>query len=181
MATRGQAQETVIKTIAGAAFLMAFAPLPAHAAAPQQLHNKTIVITWGESGTYKRVSDGQNTNPVGQFQATVYVSSAGRPFLRVTSTSGRFGGKREAGPETSSGGIQFNGNTLTMIRQNIGIARRLLTTFDGSFASCSTTVTIGKVDANATLTGFDGAEYHIISMQPGAASCSIREGNALAN
>ncbi|MBI3700579.1 MAG: hypothetical protein HY242_09085 [Afipia sp.] len=56
-----------------------------------------------------------------------------------------------------------------------------MTTFDPSFASCSTTVTIGKIGPNATLTGFDGAEYQIISMEPGAASCSIRDGNALAN
>lgn len=178
------ASKTSKKNTTHAALLMAMTLSlsgAANAAAPQQLYNKTITITWGESGTYKRISDGMNTNPVGQFQATVYVSSAGRPFLRVTNTSGRYGGKREAGPETSSGGIQFNGNTLTMVRENIGIARRLLTTFDGSFASCSTTVTIGKINAQATMKGFDGAEYHIISMQPGAASCSIREGNALAN
>jgi len=152
------------------------------AAAPSQLYNKTITINWGESGTYKRISDGVNTNPVGQFQIIVYVSSAGRPFVRGSATTGRFGGTRERAPEQISGNnVQFAGDTLVMTRGELGIARRVLTTFDGSFASCSTSVTIGKIGPTATLTGFDGAAYQVISMQPGAASCSIKDGNALAN
>ncbi len=182
---RKEIPKAFLKAIICAAFasiVVAFSPNAATAAgAPSQLYNKSVAINWGESGTYKRISDGVNTNPVGQFQATLYVSSAGRPFLRVTSTSGRYGKNREAGPETNSGGVQFAGNTLVMTRENIGIARRIIATFDGSFSSCTATVTIGKVSPNARLTGFDGAEYQIITMQPGAASCSIREGNALAN
>lgn len=165
-----------------AVILVAFAPTLATAAtAPSQLYNKTVTITWGESGTYKRVSDGGTASPVGQFQLTVYISSAGRPFVRGSSKAGRFGGTKERGPEQTSDNVQFAGNTLVMVRGNLGIARRVLTTFDGSFASCTTNVTIGKIGPNATLTGFDGAVYQIISMQPGAASCSIKDGNALAN
>lgn len=161
--------------------VLALVATAAHAAAPQQLHNKSIIISWGESGTYKRLSDGGMSNPVGQFQLTVYVSSAGRPFVRGTSKAGRFGGTRERGPEDNGSNVQFNGNTLVMVRGSIGMARRIQTTFDGSFSSCSTTVTIGKIGPNATMIGFDGAEHQIISMQPGAASCSISDGNALAN
>ena len=153
----------------------------ANASAPPQLYNKTITINWGESGTYKRISDGGSASPIGQFQVVVYVSSAGRPFVRASNKAGRFGGTRERSPEKISNNVQFGGNTLTMISGSLGIARRVLTTFDGSFASCTTNVTIGKISANATLTGFDGAVYQVISMQPGAASCSIKDGNALAN
>jgi hypothetical protein len=182
-------QDRPSKTFLNAVLCVAFAcvvtalgPAAARAAsAPTQLYNKTITINWGESGVYRRISDGVNTNPVGQFQLTVYVSSAGRAFVRGSSKAGRFGNTRERGPDETSGNVQFSGNTLTMVRENIGIARRVLTTFDGSFAGCTTTVTIGKINSNATMTGFDGAEYHIVSMQPGAASCSIKEGNALAN
>ena len=42
-------------------------------------------------------------------------------------------------------------------------------------------VTIGKSGAGTKITGFDGAVYEVISMQPGASSCSIRDGNAFAN
>ena len=152
-----------------------------HAAAPKQLYNKTIAMTWGESGTYTRISDGKPTNPVGQFQAIVYVSSAGRPFVRASAKAGRFGGTRERGPEQNSNNVQFDGNRLVMVRENLGVARRILTTFDASFASCTTSVTIGKIGPEATVVGFDGAVYKVNSMQAGAASCSIANGNALAN
>ncbi|MCX7306952.1 MAG: hypothetical protein NTZ72_02990 [Afipia sp.] len=151
------------------------------ASAPQQLYNKSITLSWGESGVYKRLSDGGSSSPIGQFQIIIYVSGAGRPFVRGSSKSGRFGGTKDRGPEENSGNVQFAGNTLVTVRENLGIARRIVTTFDGSFASCSSTVTIGKIGANATITGFDGAVHQVISMQPGAASCSISNGNALAN
>lgn len=181
---RDEFSKTLILAIICTAFayaIFAFWPTAAIAGAPSQLYNKTVTINWGESGTYKRLSDGGMSNPIGQFQLTVYVSSAGRPFVRGSSKAGRFGGTKERGPEDNASNVQFNGNTLVMIRGSIGMARRIQTTFDGSFSSCSTTVTIGKIGPNATMIGFDGAEHQIISMQPGAASCSIREGNALAN
>jgi hypothetical protein len=151
----------------------------AHAAAPKQLYNKTVTITWGESGTYTRVSDGRSASPIGQFQAIVYISSAGRAFVRVSSKAGTFGGTREHGPEQNSNNVQFDGNNLVLIGVSLGVARRILTSFDASFASCTTSVTIGKIGPNATIVGFDGAVYKVISMQPGASGCSIRDGNAL--
>lgn len=178
------ASKTFVVTAAGAALVLGFAlswPSPAHAAAPTQLYNKSIIITWAESGTYKRMSDGSDKSTVGQFQMTVYVSSAGRPFVRASNRAGQFANTRERGPENNSGNVQFSGNTLTTVRENIGVARQLQTTFDGSFSSCSTSVTIGKIGPGAKMTGFDGAIYQVVSMQPSATSCSIREGNALAN
>lgn len=182
---RNEASKNFLKATCCAAFALVIAPLwstvATAAAAPSQLYNKTVSINWGESGVYKRISDGVNTSPVGQFQLIVYVSSAGRAFVRGSNKSGRFGGTRERGPEENSGNVQFAGNTLVTVRENLGIARRIVTTFDGSFASCSSTVTIGKIGPNATITGFDGAVHQVISMQPGAASCSVTNGNALAN
>ena len=147
-----------------------------HAAAPKQLYNKTVTITWGESGTYTRVSDGKSASPIGQFQAIVYISSAGRAFVRASSKAGTFGGTRERGPEQNN--VQFDGNNLVLTGVSLGVARRILTSFDASFASCTTSVTIGKIGPNATIVGFDGAVYKVISMQSGAAGCSIKEGNA---
>jgi hypothetical protein len=151
----------------------------AHAAAPKQLYNKTVTITWGESGTYTRVSDGKSASPIGQFQAVVYVSSAGRAFVRSSAKAGTFGGTRERGPEQNSNNVRFEGNNLVLTSVNLGVARRILTSFDASFASCTTTVTIGKIGPDATIVGFDGAVYKVISMQSGSSGCSIREGNAL--
>jgi hypothetical protein len=153
----------------------------AHAAAPKQLYNKTVTITWGESGTYTRVSDGKSASPTGQFQLIVYISSAGRAFVRASAKAGTFGGTRERGPEQNSNNVQFEGNNLVLTGASLGVARRILTSFDASFASCTTSVTIGKIGPDATIVGFDGAVYKVISMLAGASGCSIRDGNALTN
>ena len=182
---RDEVSKTFHKAIICAAFahiFLAFWPTSATAAsAPSQLYNKSITVTWGESGVYKRISDGVNTSPVGQFQRIYYISGAGRIFVRGKNISGRYGGTREAGPEQNAGNVSFNGNTLVNFGENLGVVRRIMSTFDPSFASCSSTVTIGKSGTSARIKGFDGAEYEIISMQAGSASCSISAGNALAN
>lgn len=177
--------KTFLKATCCAALALVFAPfwstVAAAASAPSQLYNKSITVTWGESGVYKRISDGVNTSPVGQFQRTYYISSAGRIFVRGKNTSGRYGGTKEAGPEQNAGNVSFSGNTLINFGENLGVVRRITSTFDANFSSCSSAVTIGKSGASARIKGFDGAEYEIISMQAGSASCSISSGNALAN
>lgn len=152
-------------------------------AAPPQLYNKSIVVSWGESGTYKRISDGTQRSETGQFQIAVYVSGAGRAFFRYLSRSGsgRFGRTSERGPETNSGNVQFNGNGFVAFYQRSEVVRRIAATFDQSFAGCTAAVTIGKLNRDATIPGFDNAGYRVLSMQPGAASCSIREGNVFGN
>ena len=150
-------------------------------AAPPQLYNKSITVTWGESGVYKRISDGVNVSPSGQFQRIYYISGAGRVFTRGTNKSGQYGGSREAGPEKTADSVKFEGNSLVAVGVNLGVARRLSAMFDAGFSSCTASVTIGKSGAGTRITGFDGAVYEVISMQPGAISCSIRDGNAFTN
>src|SRR5664279_327524 len=105
--------KTFLKATCCAAFALVFAPFwstfAAAASAPSQLHNKSVTVTWGESGVYKRISDGVNTSPTGQFQRIFYISSAGRIFVRGTNSSGRFGGSREAGPEKTADNVKFEG------------------------------------------------------------------------
>lgn len=178
-----------IKESSGSSRIAALAPIllmlsvgdTSAASAPAQLYNKSITVNWGESGVYRRISDGVNTSPVGQFQRVYYISSAGRIFVRGKSTTGRYGGTKEAGPEQNAGNVSFSGNTLVNFGENLGVVRRIVSTFDANFSSCSSTVTIGKSGASAKIKGFDGAEYEIISMQAGSSSCSISSGNALAN
>lgn len=181
---RDETSKTIHNAISCTAFAFIVVPFwstVAGAAAPSQLYNKTVTVTWGESGVYKRISDGVNTSPVGQFQRIFYISSAGRIFSRGTNTSGKFGGSKEAGPEKTAASVTFEGNSLVGVGVNLGVARRVAATFDASFSSCTASVTIGKSGIGTKITGFDGAVYEVISMQPGASSCSIRDGNAFAN
>jgi hypothetical protein len=151
-------------------------------AAPRELYNKAVTARWGESGTYKRLSDGVTVNPAGQFTCIFYVSDAGRVFTRCSGSNanGRDASSGDFSPEKTAPNIKFEGNTLVGTRVTQGVARRLAATFDAGFSSCSLSVTIGKAGPGAKFRGFDKAEYEVLSMQAGAASCSVQAGNPFA-
>ena len=146
---------------------------------PKQLYNKTVSVTWGEASRSKRVSDGVTVSGNGKFDRIIYISSAGRFFSRGNFNGTGGGGRNEQGPEEGSKGISFQGNSLTAAwaaRGGGGVARRLSVNFDPAFASCTASLSAGKVGAGL-LTGFDGAPYEMIEIIPSAVSCSIKEGN----
>jgi hypothetical protein len=148
-------------------------------AAPQQLHGKTITLSWGESGSYKR--NGSSFPVTYSVKRVIYVSQAGRAFIRGT-TAGRNGAMtKEAGPERTVGRVEFSGNTVVAYQVNRGIARRAVVTLDPAFSSCSAAVTVGKSGPGSTIEGYDGVTYEVISLQSSGVNCSIRDGNALAN
>jgi hypothetical protein len=88
---------------------------------------------------------------------------------------------KEVGPERTAGSVHFKGNTVIAYQVNRGVARRVVVTLDPAFSGCSAAVAVGKSGPGTTIEGYDGATYEVISMQPSAINCSIREGNALAN
>jgi hypothetical protein len=147
--------------------------------APQQLHGKSITLAWSESGVYKR--NGSSVSNTYNLVRVIYISEAGRAFIRG-STAGRSGGvTKEAGPERTSGSVDFKGNTVTAYQVNRGVARRVVITLDSAFSSCSAAIAVGKSGPGTTIEGYNGVTYEVTSMQPSAVNCSIREGNALAN
>ena len=157
--------------------------LPTHAwpgAAPAGLHNKSIVLSWAETNMHKRVSDGQTGTATPSFERTIYISGAGREFVRQRATSGRNARNGEGGPERTSGRFSFAGNTMVNMMGGDGLLRRLTVTFNPSFSGCQAAITIGKSGPNPRTTGVDGAAYEILSISAGSVSCSIRDGNAFA-
>jgi len=92
----------------------------AHAAggAPQQLFNKTVTMSWTTSSTVTSAG-GQTKNVTNANTRTVYISGAGRPFLRMQLTSTRIShGNRDSrgddrGPEdTARGSVRFEPGKL---------------------------------------------------------------------
>lgn len=150
-------------------------------AAPQQLFNKSVELFWGETWMSKRVSDGTPSTGVGRQVRTIYISSAGRVFVKRAFSDGPHSGTRERGPEATQANVSFSGSTLTMVGNNQEVARRVVVSFDPSFSSCTASVTIGKTSANAKMIGTDGAVYAMQTFSAGAVSCSIKQGNALAS
>lgn len=169
-----------IAPLAGA-FLLA--SLTAASAAPKQLYNKSILISFGVHIPAKG-SDG-STPGTRTSSRIVYVSSAGRVFAKATRTAGRNREDKERGPEDSGGGrgLSFSGDRLTGVLPFISGASLLTISFDPGFQSCSGTVVMGR-DSGKPLVwkGLNGVTY--TSNGPpniSGVSCSIRDGNALAN
>jgi len=158
-------------------------------AAPQSLYGRTLRVTWNESRSQRVRGEGDFKAVSIPLSYTVYVSSKGQLFKRLTSTtaSGRHTGSKDrvgmSGADSQgAGSISFQGNTLISTANNGGLGRRIRISFDGG-SSCSAEVLTGKagtgpatVRSNAT-----GKMLEFESASAGAASCSVQEGNAFAD
>jgi len=158
-------------------------------AAPQSFYGKTLRVSWNEARSQRVQGEGAFKSVSIPLSFTVYISSKGQLFKRLTSTtaSGRATGSKDRVGDAGSGAdgagaVTFQGNTLIATGNNHGLGRRIRITFDGG-SSCSAEVLTGKsgngvttVRSNAT-----GKMLEFESVSAGAASCSVQEGNAFAN
>jgi hypothetical protein len=167
--------------------LVAICASSAMGAAPDNLRNKSFTVSWTEQHN-QSVNGGEFRDVSVPYQWTMYVSSAGRGFVRINAGSGRgagshegvgkegksFGGGERAATFTSSGFVQ----TSTFGEA----ARRISVDVTGS-SGCSATITVGKMPGAemAKFTRTDGRHFEIRSLQAGAASCQMQEGNTFAN
>jgi hypothetical protein len=139
----------------------------------------------------KSESDQQVRNSGVSAQMNMYISSAGRPFVRLIN-SGMSGHSRqqmggaggfpssltESAPSEAAAKdrVDFAGRSILVYRQFRSGARRITIDVDGT--SCKATIVNaregGKNIARYSI-GFGMAE--VLSVQVGAVSCSIREGN----
>ena len=169
----------IVRALA-ASFLIA-AATPA-LAAPPQLLNKTILVSWSESAQQK-LPDGRTiTEQIGRTR-TVYVSSAGRVFVKSVARGSGGGGKtEEIAPGSSNTSLSFKGNTLVGHAIFAGFARQVVVSFDSAFSSCTVNVTYGRSGGPRTWKSYDGQRtIELLSLSLGGTSCSIRDGNALAS
>src|SRR3984885_13225842 len=88
-------------------------------AAPQSLYGKKLRVTWHESRSQRVQGEGEFKSVSIPLSYTVYVSSKGQLFKRLTSTtsSGRQSGSKDrVGTAVSgcqgSGNVSFQGNTV---------------------------------------------------------------------
>lgn len=117
--------------------------------APNGLLDKTVTMSWSTSGTGTR-ADGTSISFSNINTRVVYVSSAGRTFLRMQiRSSGRKGSSREAetgpGEGGSRGAVRLEGNRLVGTEAFASGARQYVATFDPGFSSC----TLSVIDAKA--------------------------------
>ena len=142
------------KVVSATLGLLAVFCTAAHAA-PQSYYGKTLKVSWNETRSQRVQGEGVFKSVSVPVSLTVYVSSKGQIFRRVTSTSARgvSGSKDRVGAAGSdsqgSGQISFQGNTLISTTNNGGLGRRIRVTFDGG-SSCSAEVLAGKSGAGVS-------------------------------
>ena len=161
-------------------------------ATPQQLLNKTVTLSWSTQPVV-RDPNGKERQTHNDIKYVIYISSLGRLFEHSSRSGG--GGRTQGGDvnlnatQTRMGearGLRFEGNSLVAYRGYAGGggsgAMRAVATFDSSYSSCTLAVTHGK-EAGAALKrqGYDGVVREILSVTVTGTSCSIQDGNALAN
>lgn len=160
------------------------ADTPAFAeAAPRQLHNKTVRVSFTLTNTLRR-PDGRLVTGGGPIVQLFYVSSAGRIFVKRIA-AGRSG---EAGPNESrtndgtARSASFQGSRLISVASRGGGAGRTMVSFDAGFSSCTVDVQYGRPEGQTvTRRGPRGATLELISTSYSGQSCSIAEGNRVAN
>jgi hypothetical protein len=167
---------------------LVLAPVAAQAAAPAALHGKSVVISMSETRTSRRVSGGPTTNSSASMKFSVYISTAGRPFVR----SKRVLTTRKRGTETKAidaapGGnigvstasnVSFSGNSMVVIMAMTSGARRITVNFNGG-SSCSATVVHGKEGGKNMVirSRYTGVQREVLSSEIAVNSCSVTNGN----
>ena len=157
-------------------------------AAPQSLYGKTLRVTWSEARSQRVQGEGAFKSVSIPLSFTVYVSTKGQLFKRLTSStaSGRATGSKDrvgsgGGDADGAAAVSFQGNTLIASANNHGLGRRIRFTFDVG-SSCSAEVLTGKAGSGVTTvrSNATGKMMELESVSAGPASCSVQEGNAFA-
>jgi hypothetical protein len=167
------------------------------AAAPAQLYEKSVVISWSEAReqTSSALPDGAARSVTRNGEFSVYISSAGRTFNRLTfsgASMGRRGQMRSGSSEQVNGegagrarSVSFSGRTMTAVSPMQGGARRILVTFDNGFSGCSAEVLTGKAGGASKIGSGSlmnpGTRVEILSVKTGAATCKVQNGNVFGN
>ena len=125
--------------------------------------------------------DGQSKGFNTQVSRIIYISSAGRLFMRhqATNRSGSRGGDFDPNDtRQGKGNFQFQGNKLVGVIPYAAGARQIVVSFDGGFSSCTASIIEGHSGGVIKRKGPNGAMYEISGGSTTAPSCSIQSGNA---
>ena len=164
-------------------FLAAMMGASSAVGAPAGLLDKTVTMSWSTSGSGTR-ADGTNVSFSNINTRVVYVSTAGRTFLRMEIKGRRAARGADRGPGEPSprgGSVRLEGNRLVGTEAFASGARQYVATFDSGFSSCTLSVIDAKAGgAKIQRRGPDGAMYVLDSVSTGSPSCSIQSGNAFA-
>jgi hypothetical protein len=164
--------------------LVGLVPCSAYAAAPPELLNKTVTVSYTVTIPAKG-ADGSSVPGVRNATRTIYISSAGRAFGRVNRADGarqKISETKEAAPGERGNTLRFDGARLVGVMPFVSGAAQMTVTFGQGGQSCDASIVIGR-DNGKTLKwkGVNGVTYEATgSPSISNVRCSIRAGNAFA-
>jgi hypothetical protein len=163
------------------------------ASAPKEVYGKSISVGWSQTLSERFATEGVTRNSGQVVQMNIYISTAGRPFVRVFQTvigggsrhqsggtSPIKGATSEAAPGASAAKdrVTFEGRSVVVYRELQSGARRVVIDVDGAGTGCKASVVHGREGGKTMARNARGAGMsEIFSIQVGAVNCSIREGN----
>jgi hypothetical protein len=159
-------------------------PNLAQAAPPEPLKGKSVVIAWTETRQQRNVGEPNFRSVNASHSLSIYVSATGRVFSRRINRTASGSGATEQVAGESGGPYptrtpMFNGQTMTVIGETKGGARRTSINFDAGFASCTATTSTafeaGK--SSISLSPITKKYVEIRSVTANGASCSVQSGN----
>lgn len=165
------------------AAVLALIALPVFAAggAPDQLRDKTVTLSWTTSGR-ARCADGSDKNYSNSNSRVIYVSTAGRPFLRATLRDRKDSRSGELGPgDRGPASVRFEGGKLVGVETFSSGARQFIATFDTGYSSCTLSIIDGRA-GNTTIRRRSpaGVMCDVDNVANTGPSCSVQTGNAFA-
>jgi hypothetical protein len=175
-----------MRLLAVVALIALVAGAAAAAGVPAAAMNKTITISFTASGVGK-TPDGQSKPFSTSVTRMIYVSTAGRLFMRHTATANQGRASRGGDFDPSDlragkGSFNFQGGKLVGVIPYAGGARQIAATFDSGFSSCTASVIEGNAGTGSfKREGPDGVVREITNATASAPSCSIQSGNAFAH
>jgi len=176
----------MIKVLFAAAGLAAAAP--AHAEdAPAALRGNSVVLAWQEVRLQRNVGEPEFRTVHANHSLTLYVSSVGRVFSRMTfATRAGSATRDQVSGSTPDKGVarvpSFSGRTLTVFMpyRGVGGMRRVTVNFDDAFGSCTAKVLHAKEEGAPTRLGFSPITKKQIEFKEASASgesCAVKQGN----
>ena len=161
---------------------------PAQAAPGSDLVGKSVLVSWTENRQQR--TNGSEVRAVARsFQLQMYISGAGRPFTRVTSSGrGTALGNEQVGSggESLGGGtrsVRIGGNSIIVQADSGNYARKLSIDVTPGGGSCTAKMSVGKESGSAprAFRNSSGTTLEIHSLSVSGVSCSIRRGNVFGN
>jgi hypothetical protein len=174
--------------LAGLALVLAGLASAAVAGPAPDIVGKSVLVNWTDSMQIQR-ADG-SMNVAVRRELRIYISSAGRPFVRGTATTGRGSSTSEqvgASGTTSGGGmraVNVDGHTIVVQGSFGNWARNLRVELSPGGSSCSAQMMVGKEVGSAPKafrSGISGMMTEVHALTVSGVSCAVQEGNVFAN